>query len=262
MTANIAGARLREVERELARIRGEDAVNTYLDEHPNEVTVLQQLVEWRRAGRVVPALARVQRAMLWSDGTLELRTVSTEPSIEPRAQQGRRGPGPGGSGPGRDRGRRQGGDQGRNGNAPQFRTTGAAGGIAGRQGDGAARRSGPNGTFRGVIGKESPQASGAPRTGRPGARRRTWGEEDTGLRGVPRSGEGWVLLREGEVPPPETAPEDDDVGGDAFMAQEAPSDDAPAQVAAEHVAAAEVPELAEAARENGQTEKVPADLSR
>ena len=74
--ANITGARLREAERQLALLKGEAAVNEYLETHPNETKVLQQLVDWRRAGKPAPSLARVQRAMVWSDGTIELNTVA------------------------------------------------------------------------------------------------------------------------------------------------------------------------------------------
>ena len=69
MVANITGARLRETERELALLRGAAAVTAFLEAHPNETKVLQQIVDWRRAGRPTPSLARVQRAMVWSDGT-------------------------------------------------------------------------------------------------------------------------------------------------------------------------------------------------
>jgi hypothetical protein len=94
--ANITGARLREAERQLALLKGEAAVNEYLESHPNETKVLQQLVDWRRAGKPAPSLARVQRAMVWSDGTIELNTVAA-PEPAPR-------PGPGRDGPnGRDR---------------------------------------------------------------------------------------------------------------------------------------------------------------
>ncbi len=111
--ANITGARLREAERQLALLKGEAAVNEYLESHPNETKVLQQLVDWRRAGKPAPSLARVQRAMVWSDGTIELNTVAV-PEPAPR-------PGPGRDGPnGRDR--RFGRDGGRP--APGGRATG------------------------------------------------------------------------------------------------------------------------------------------
>src|SRR5688500_8884569 len=42
MTANIPGARLRDVERRLATIRGAEAIDSFLSEHPNEVKVLEQ----------------------------------------------------------------------------------------------------------------------------------------------------------------------------------------------------------------------------
>jgi hypothetical protein len=90
MVANITGARLREAERQLALLKGEAAVNEYLETHPNETKVLQQLVDWRRAGKPAPSLARVQRAMVWSDGTIELNTVSV-PEPAPRPGPGRDG---------------------------------------------------------------------------------------------------------------------------------------------------------------------------
>jgi hypothetical protein len=90
MVANITGARLREAERQLALLRGEAAVNEYLETHPNETKVLQQLVDWRRAGKPAPSLARVQRAMVWSDGTIELNTVAA-PEPAPRPGPGRDG---------------------------------------------------------------------------------------------------------------------------------------------------------------------------
>jgi hypothetical protein len=87
MVANITGARLRDVERELALLRGEEAVTQYLEAHPHEARVLQYLVEQRRAGRSVPAPARIQRAMIWSDGTIELRTLPA-PAPAQRAAPG------------------------------------------------------------------------------------------------------------------------------------------------------------------------------
>src|SRR5581483_9750244 len=92
MVANITGARLRDVERELALLRGEEAVTQYLEAHPHEARVLQYLVEQRRAGRSAPSPARIQRAMVWSDGTIELRTL---PALAParRAGQARAAPG-------------------------------------------------------------------------------------------------------------------------------------------------------------------------
>ncbi|MGH2355045.1 MAG: hypothetical protein ACRDJN_25835, partial [Chloroflexota bacterium] len=76
MVANISGARLRETERALALLKGEAAVAAYLEAHPNETKVLQELVDLRRAGKPAPALARVQRVMLWSDGTTEFKTLA------------------------------------------------------------------------------------------------------------------------------------------------------------------------------------------
>src|SRR5689334_24298003 len=87
MVANIAGARLRDTERELAMLRGEQAVTAFIESHPNETKVLQQMVEMRRAGKPAPSLARVQRAMLWSDGSLEFNTAPA-----PEGSRGRGGP--------------------------------------------------------------------------------------------------------------------------------------------------------------------------
>src|SRR5919199_35127 len=74
MTANIPGARLREVERQLTQLKGEEAIDRFMEEHPNEIKVLEQMVASRRAGKPVPSLARVQRVMLWSDGEVEYKT--------------------------------------------------------------------------------------------------------------------------------------------------------------------------------------------
>src|SRR5438045_6312935 len=121
MVANIPGARLRAVEQELTEARGEEAVNAVIEAHPEESKVLQQLVEWRRAGRQVPPLSRVQRVMLWSDSSMEL---SAAPMGEAPSRGPGRGPGaPGGSGgfgnrPGGARGGdRRGGPRGAGGSA-------------------------------------------------------------------------------------------------------------------------------------------------
>src|ERR687885_53310 len=97
MVANIPGARLREAERQLALLRGEEAVKAFIEAHPNETKGLQQLVELRRSGRSLPPLARVQRAMLWSDGSIEL-SAAPAPEVAGRSRDGRGPGGPGGSG--------------------------------------------------------------------------------------------------------------------------------------------------------------------
>jgi hypothetical protein len=120
MVANITGARLRDAERQLALLKGEAAVNEYLETHPNETKVLQQLVDWRRAGKPAPSLARVQRAMLWSDGTIELNTVAG-PEPAPRPGPGRDGRYPSSSGGNRNGRREQSGPPRRDQGAPPRR---------------------------------------------------------------------------------------------------------------------------------------------
>jgi hypothetical protein len=157
MVANVTGARLREVERQLAMLRGEAAVSAFIEAHPHETRVLQQLVEWRRAGRSVPPLARIQRAMIWNDGSIEISAV---PGAVPAGRPGR---------------------------------TRAPAGATGRTG--GPRSNGARGHAGGA-----PAPAGRP--GRPSRRPHGRTEEDGAARGVPRAGEGWVLLREGDVPPP------------------------------------------------------------
>jgi hypothetical protein len=220
MVANISGARLRDAERELAELKGESAVTEYIAAHPNETRVLQELVDMRRAGRNAPALARVQRAMLWSDGTIEFRA-------EPAAERGA-GPRPGGPRtpfPGRGDGRRPGGG-GRSGAAPR-------GGDGGRpRMSGPAPGSGPSSDRRSPAsgygaGRGGPAGSsggfGAGRGGGPGSsggyrpsprgprgpRRGGRDEGDGGVRGLPLSGEGWALVRPGEAPAPTPAQADE-----------------------------------------------------
>ena len=191
MTANIPGARLRDVERRLALLKGEEAINSFLAEHPNEVKVLEQMVEQRRAGKPVPALTRVQRVMLWSDGSLEYKLEA--------APDGREGPG--------ERGAR--GERGGRGARPAW----SGPPVGGTSGPPAMGGRGPQGG-RGGAGTSRPGGQGGPggpprggRGGGPRGRGRPFGD-DRGERGLPRSGEGWVLLREGEKPPePEPLPE-------------------------------------------------------
>lgn len=217
MTANIPGARLRDVERRLAMLRGEEAINSFLAEHPNEVKVLEQMVEHRRAGKSVPSLTRVQRVMLWSDGEIEYKMEA--------APEGR----PGESG---DRGDRRGGPRsGARGPVGAGRPGDRAGSVtqgggAGRPGGGAGASRSPGGSpgqnrgprpgggggfsSGGFAGGQSrgPRPGGRPGGGPGRGRGRSF--EERGDRGMPRSGEGWVLLREGEKPPePEPLPEYD-----------------------------------------------------
>ncbi|HEU5318381.1 MAG TPA: hypothetical protein VFX49_19875, partial [Chloroflexota bacterium] len=147
MTANIPGARLRDVERRLALLRGEEAINEFIAQHPNETRVLERMVEARRAGKPTPSLARVQRVMLWSDGEVEFKT---DPAPEGRERGGPPGRGQGGPGrpigsggpgtaPGRDRGPRRGPGGGpgpRNGGRP----TGAPPRAGGAPGQGSFAR--------------------------------------------------------------------------------------------------------------------------
>jgi hypothetical protein len=216
MTANIPGARLRDVERRLALLRGEEAINEFIAQHPNETKVLERMVEARRAGKPTPSLTRVQRVMLWSDGEVEFKT---DPVPEGRERGG--GSGAGRAGGGRISGGagRAGGDRGRD------RGPGAGSGPGGPPRD-SARPGGGAGAGRSASGARpggsshagGPGRGGPPRggPGRPGGGRGPqrgrgrFGDEGRGERGMPRSGEGWVLLREGEKPPePEPLPEYD-----------------------------------------------------
>jgi hypothetical protein len=240
MTANIPGARLREVDRELAKARGEAAVNAVIEAYPNEAKVLQQLVEWRRAGKSVPPLARVQRAMLWSDNSIELSAAAASEAPArggfggreaPRGRggvDGARRPAPSGAG-GAGSGRSSGPQQSGRGPSPRPGGPGRPGGagstgrdrFAGRPGD---RRDGTpggprqDGTRRYVFGEGQ---EGAPRPaarrGRPGGRRDERDGEGRNTYGLPHAGEGWVLLREGEAPPPGPT-----LGG--VQSEEAPND--------------------------------------
>src|SRR5215204_3835279 len=106
MTANIPGARLREVEQRLTQLRGEQAIDEFIAQHPNETKVLERMVEARRAGKPMPSLARVQRVMLWSDGEVEFKTDAV-PEGRERTDRGGRGPAGPGAGS-RDRGPRRG----------------------------------------------------------------------------------------------------------------------------------------------------------
>ena len=181
--ANITGARLREAERQLALLKGEAAVNEYLESHPNETKVLQQLVDWRRAGKPAPSLARVQRAMVWSDGTIELNTVAV-PEPAPR-------PGPGRDGPnGRDR--RYGRDGGRpapGGGQRRASPAGTARSAPGRLGRGP-REHGRDAPCRRGLGPDQGRRdapSRAPRTITPqgsGRARLARGDEDTSAAGL------------------------------------------------------------------------------
>jgi hypothetical protein len=226
MVANIPGARLRDTERELAMLRGEQAVTAFLESHPNETKVLQQMVEMRRAGKPAPSLARVQRAMLWSDGSLEFNTApapegsrgrGASPDVRDRSG---RGAGRGDRGPRSDRGATSpgaarpmsGGDR----SAP-VRFSGRPPGGDARAGGrpvGAGRDTGVFTTSRSGESGVGSRRSGGVVGGRPGGvagsrsgtgrqgygGRRDRGEDDASARGVPRSGEGWTLYRAGERP--------------------------------------------------------------
>jgi len=230
MTANIPGARLRDVERELAMLRGEEAINAFLEQHPTEIQILEKMVEQRRSGKPMPSLTRVQRVMLWSDGQLEFKT---DPAPEGRARPSER-PGSFSGGGGRDRGAqgaRPSGGPGSASTAGGGRAPGGpgdssrpssggsgggrapGGGFGGQRSSGGApgggsRSSGGQGSFGGPGGGGSrpgsrpfgsrPGGPGGSRGGPPGRR-----DDEGGSRGVPRAGEGWVLLREGEKPPPD-----------------------------------------------------------
>jgi hypothetical protein len=213
MVANISGARLREAEKQLAELRGADAVNAFLEAHPNETKVLQQLVDWRRAGKPAPSLARVQRAMLWSDGTIEFNTV-TAPEPPARPERFGRAPGgrPGQSGPGRGPGRpgaapAYGRGPGGAGPRPSAGPGGGPGGAGPRPSAGPGRGPGRPGAApaygRGPGGPRPSTGYGPGRPpGPPGQRRdgrggRYGDREDTSH--LPREGEGWALVRPGDL---------------------------------------------------------------
>jgi hypothetical protein len=202
--ANISGARLRDAERELAVLKGESAVTEYLAAHPNETRVLQELVDMRRAGRSAPPLARVQRAMLWSDGTIEFRAEpapergpAPRPGGGPRTPAGGRDsrPRPGPSGP-----VSLGGAGGRGAPGGGRGSYGRGAGSARPQSSGAAagRRPTAGGFGPGRSGPASPSGGFGP--GPRGPRRGRREEADGSVRGLPLSGEGWALVREGEAP--------------------------------------------------------------
>jgi hypothetical protein len=190
--ANISGARLRETERQLTLLRGEEAVAAFLDAHPNETKVLQQLVDWRRAGRSVPALPRVQRAMLWSDGTIELRTeAGAEAGRGPTVSPPTRGVPP--SAP-----HRAGRPSGPSRAAPY-------GARPGRPAPGGRGAPGQRPSGERVLGSFVADSSGQPIGRRPSARGAPGHPgrdgESSSLHGLPREGEGWSLVRPGEAPP-------------------------------------------------------------
>jgi hypothetical protein len=212
MVANIPGARLREAERELATLKGEAAVTAFLEAHPNETKVLQQLVEWRRAGRAAPPLARVQRAMLWSDGTIEFRIEPGDlvgrPSGAARSgESARAGRRPPGSAPRATSPPAAGQGQGTRAAPFARRTEGRAAPVAGAVGGGGRPARGPAAPRHGPTRPAGTRPPAAPR--RPGGRRADRGADESGMRGLPRAGEGWALVREGETlphePPAETA---------------------------------------------------------
>lgn len=215
MTANIPGARLRDVERQLATLRGEEAIDAFLEQHPTEIQILEKMVEQRRSGKPMPSLTRVQRVMMWSDGQLEFKT---DPAPEGRARPSER-PGSFSGGGARERGaqgsRPPGGPSSGSGSGSggSNRPSGPGGGFGGQRSSGGApgggaRSSSGTGGFAGPGGGGSRPGSrpAGTRPGGPGGSRggpRGRRDDDGGSRGVPRAGEGWVLLREGEKPPPD-----------------------------------------------------------
>ncbi len=88
MTANVTGARLREVEGALREARGAKQVEALMKLHPNEVKVLQHLFDERRAGRPAPFLERIARVMVWSDGAMEFRLVDSPATSVPSGASG------------------------------------------------------------------------------------------------------------------------------------------------------------------------------
>lgn len=209
MAANLTGARLREVDQALRDARGAPAVDALMKAHPHEAKVLQHLFDERRAGRPVPALLRIARVMIWSDGAMEFRLVDMPPpmgsaaaphggafgSPSGRPGLGQRdpsrslvsgrppsaGPVPGGSGPAGPvrTGRPAWGDRGQG---------------VGPSGGAPAGTSAPRLRTAWVGGT---RLDPAPRQ----VRRRPGEDDDVGWGDAPRAGDGWSVVRPGEVLP-------------------------------------------------------------
>lgn len=198
MSANLTGARLREVDQALREARGATAVDALMKAHSHEARVLQHLFEERRAGRPAPPLARIARVMVWSDGAMEFRLVdaSAPPGASgPRFPSDRPAPG---------------------------RPSPAAGAISGSGGRLAGARTPERTLGQRGEGSEAPTRTGMREPSRSGVpprlttswvgggrlppvprqwRPRPGDEEDTGWRTAPRVGDGWSVVRPGDAPP-------------------------------------------------------------
>ena len=213
MVANLTGARLREVDQALRDARGAAAVDALMNAHPHEAKILQHLFDERRAGRPGPALGRIARVMIWSDGAMEFRLVdipttggALQRAVEnaPMTVGGRQGLVSRGSSRGPRSGEFVGGRRAGGTGRPE-RGTGWTQGEpngAGNRGEGASRPQ------RGVQ-----PGDGAPRLRTAwfgGARldpaprqfrRRPGDDDDVNWGDAPRAGEGWSVVRPGDVLP-------------------------------------------------------------
>ena len=242
MAANLTGARLREVDQALRDARGASVVDALMKAHSHEAKVLQHLFDERRAGRPVPPLIRIARVMIWSDGAMEFRLVDspvtlgggpTPPSNALTGYDARHGSQRGPSGPPRP------GESAATGRGPR------GAGL-----DRAPERSlsrHPRGNDRG-SGVQRPSAGALPGSGSPRLRtawvggtrldpaprqfrRRPGEDDDVNWGDAPRAGEGWSVVRPGDVLPmdPGDPPEYEtyveavsEVGASVSVAVEAP----------------------------------------
>ena len=213
MVANLTGARLREVDQALRDARGAAAVDALMNAHPHEAKILQHLFDERRAGRPGPALGRIARVMIWSDGAMEFRLVdipttggALQRAVEnaPMTVGGRQGLVSRGSSRGPRSGEFVGGRRAGGSGRPE-RGTGWTQGEpngAGNRGEGASRPQ------RGVQpGDGAPRLrtawfGGARLDPTPRQYRRRPGEDDDVNWGTaPRAGDGWSVVRPGDVVP-------------------------------------------------------------
>ena len=212
MAANLTGARLREVDQALRDARGAPAVDALMKAHPHEAKVLQHLFDERRAGRPVPPLIRIARVMIWSDGAMEFRLVDSPVTLSG-------GPTPPSNAP-TGYGARPGGQRGPSGppRPGEFAATGR--GPRGAGPDRAPDRSfsgPPRGNDRG-SGVQRPPVGAPPGAGSPRLRtawvggtrldpaprqfrRRPGEDDDVNWGDAPRAGEGWSVVRPGDVLP-------------------------------------------------------------
>lgn len=213
MAANLTGARLRDVDQALRDARGTSAVDAVMKAHPHEARVLQHLFDERRAGRPTPALSRIARVMIWSDGAMEFQLVnslvtpigdSTHASSRTTGDSVRRSPG--------DRGP-----------VRSSEDLGSAGARRGPASIGSGRSSAPAdsgymGASQRGLGVQRPPSGASPGAGAPRLRtawiggtrldpaprqfrRRPGEDEDVNWSDTPRVGDGWSIVRPGDVLP-------------------------------------------------------------